>query len=233
MSADNALIDDLRTTLAAQADPAKAAPMQRYMKSVLPFYGIQTPLRRTLLRQVCIRHPLRSSAALNATMRALWHSATRREQRYCAIELARTGANAKLMAWELLPVFEHFIVEGAWWDYCDDISGTAIAWLLEHHPASMQPLLRRWALDENLWRRRAAMLCQRRRRHNVDARLLYDCILPSIDAPREFFLRKGIGWALRERAYTAPDEVRAFCKQYAARLAPLTIREALRNIGRR
>lgn len=232
MSADDALIDDLRTTLAAHADPARAAPMQRYMKSVMPFHGIQTPLRRTLLRQACKRHPLRSTAALNATMRALWRSATHREQRYCAIELARTGANAQLMALALRPVFEDFIVEGAWWDYCDDISGAAIAWLLEHHPAPMQPLLRRWAHGQNLWLRRAAFLCQRRRRDNVDARLLYDCILPSIDSP-EFFLRKGIGWALRERAYTAPDEVRAFCKQYATRLAPLTLREALKNIGRR
>ena len=59
---------------------------------------------------------------------------------------------------------------------------------------------------------------------------MYDCILPSIDSD-EFFLRKGIGWALRERAYTTPAEVRAFCRKYRDRLSPLTLREALKRIG--
>jgi 3-methyladenine DNA glycosylase AlkD len=70
--------------------------------------------------------------------------------------------------------------------------------------------------------------------------LLYDCILPSIGPataanpwPGEFFLRKGIGWALRQRSYDAPDEVQAFCTEYAGRLAPLTVREALKALKRR
>ena len=95
-------------------------------------------------------------------------------------------------------------------------------------------MLRRWATGDDLWLRRAAMLAQRSLATDAfDAVLLYDCILPSIGTGRfagEFFIRKGIGWALRERAYAAPAEVRAFCKEYAARLAPLTVREAFRVI---
>ncbi len=80
------------------------------------------------------------------------------------------------------------------------------------------------------------MLAQRRLKHDFDAVLLYDCILPSLGDPRferEFFIRKGMGWALRERSYAAPDEVRAFCAEYAERLSPLTRREALRVINGR
>ena len=68
-----------------------------------------------------------------------------------------------------------------------------------------------------------------------DARLLYATILPSVGTSpvaAEFFIRKGIGWALRERSYDAPDEVRAFCREYASQLAPLTVREALKAITR-
>ncbi len=66
--------------------------------------------------------------------------------------------------------------------------------------------------------------------------LLYDTILPSIGAGRfagEFFIRKAIGWALRDRSYAAPDEVRAFLVEYGAELSPPTRREALKALARR
>ncbi len=230
MPAHVRLIDELRTALAAHADPRNAAPMQAYMKSALPFFGIKTPERRRLLREVCRRHPIGTAAELAQTVRALWRGASHREERYCAIELARTGSNARLMNLTLLPLFERFIVEGAWWDYCDDISGEAIAQLLRDEPARIEPVLRRWARGRDIWLRRASFLCQRRMKSEFDAKLMYDCILPSIDSD-EFFLRKGIGWALRERAYAAPAEVRTFCRNYRDRLSPLTLREALKRIG--
>jgi len=226
------LIDDLRRTLSEHTDARNATPMQAYMKSSLPFYGIKTPDRRRLLREVCRRHPIDTTMTLAQTMRALWRDASHREERYCAIELARTGRNARLIDLSLLPVFERFIVEGAWWDYCDDISGNAIAELLRAYPRELKPRLRRWSRGTNIWLRRASFLCQRRMKSGFDAKLMYDCILPSIDA-EEFFLRKGIGWALRERAYAAPAEVRAFCRQYGDRLSPLTVREALKRVGPR
>ncbi len=66
--------------------------------------------------------------------------------------------------------------------------------------------------------------------------LLYETILPSIGSGKfanEFFIRKGIGWALRERSYAARDEVQAFCREYARQLSPLTVREALKVIHKR
>lgn len=235
MAAERALIEALRARFAAHADPARAAPMQAYMKSALPFHGIPAPLRRQLQAEAVRAHPLPDARALADTMRTLWRQARTREERYAAMELARVGANASLLKPSLLPVYEEMIVTGAWWDYCDDISGSALALLLTKHPQTIKPLLRRWALGEDLWLRRAAMLCQRRIKAGFDAALLYDCILPSIGRGRfadEFFIRKGIGWALRERSYAAPAEVQAFCREYDAQLAPLTKREALKAIAR-
>jgi 3-methyladenine DNA glycosylase AlkD len=231
-----ALIAALRTSLAAHADAAQAAPMQAYMKSALPFYGIAAPLRRRLTAEVVRRHALPDVATLAEAMTALWRTAQHREERYAAAELARTGVHRGLVDLALLPVFEEMITTGAWWDYCDEISANGIAPLLLRHPREMKPLLRRWASGGDLWLRRAAMLCQRKMKGDAfDAVLLYDTIMPSIGGGRfagEFFIRKGIGWALRERSYAAPQEVQAFCREYEDQLSPLTRREALKVIQR-
>jgi 3-methyladenine DNA glycosylase AlkD len=232
------LVADLRARFAAHADPALAAPMQAYMKSALPFLGIPAPLRRRLTAEAVAAHPCADTSALAQAMKALWREARFREERYAAVELPRMGRrHPKLVNLSLLPLAERFVVDGAWWDLVDDLSGNLIARLLERHPQEVKPVLRRWARGDELWLRRAAMLAQRKLEAAAfDPVLLYDTILPSLGDPRfadEFFIRKGIGWALRERSYAAPDEVRAFCREYAAQLAPLTRREALKAIERR
>jgi 3-methyladenine DNA glycosylase AlkD len=229
VAAVQSFIDAIRAALAAHGDPVRAPQMQAYMKSALPFHGVPTPLRRQLAKEVAADCPIRSTTALADTMRALWRAARFREERYVAAELGRTGPYRRHFGLALLPVYEQMIREGAWWDVCDEISGTAIASLLADHPAHMKRVLRKWAHGDDLWLRRAAILCQRNAGPEIDARLLYEFILASLDHP-DFFMRKGIGWALRQRAYVAPDEVRAFCAHYAARISPLTRREALRVI---
>jgi 3-methyladenine DNA glycosylase AlkD len=236
MAVQRALIERLRRDFEAHADPARAPAMQAYMKSALPFRGLPAPARRALMAAAVRAHPCSDTPTLAHTMRSLWRGARFREERYAAMELARVGAHRRLFDLALLPVYESMIVEGAWWDICDDISGEAVGRLLHEHPAAMKPVVRRWARGDDLWLRRAAILSQRRLKQGFDPALLYETILPSI-APSpwagEFFLRKGIGWALRERSYEAPHEVQAFCREYAARLSPLTVREALKAIARR
>jgi 3-methyladenine DNA glycosylase AlkD len=235
---DNALIDALRAAFAAHADAAKAAPMQAYMKSALPFHGIPAPLRRKLTSEAVQAYPCADTATLVRTVLALFRQARFREERYAAVELPRlSAAHRKQVDLSLLPVAEALIRESAWWDLVDDLSAELLHQLLLRHPREVKPALRLWAKGDDLWLRRAAMLCQRGLRAEAfDAVLLYDCILPSIGREKfaaEFFIKKGIGWALRERSYAAPDEVQAFCTEYAAQLAPLTVREALKVIHKR
>jgi 3-methyladenine DNA glycosylase AlkD len=89
--------------------------------------------------------------------------------------------------------------------------------------------MRKWARGPDLWKRRAAILCQLRRKRETDLALLYDCIEPNL-ADREFFIRKAIGWALRAYAWTDPREVKKYVKANRARLSSLSIREALKNV---
>ena len=230
------LVDAMRAGFAAHADAAQAGPMQAYMKSALPFFGVPAPLRRRLQLAAVKAQPCSSSRGLGATMAALWRRAGHREEWYAAAELARIGPHARLLDFSLLPLYQALIVDSAWWDLCDEISGNGLASLLQREPAAMKVQLRQWAQGDSLWLRRAAMLVQRRLKQDFDPRLLYDCILPSVGAGRfagEFFIRKGMGWALRERSYRAPEEVQAFCREYADRLSPLTVREALKALRRR
>lgn len=235
MNETAALAQDLRAALAAAADPVRAPAMQAYMKSAMPFHGVPTPVRRALVAQVVLGRMGLTLPALEALLLTLWRTATHREERHAALDLLRLPRHRQLVALPLLPALEELLATGPWWDFNDEISGSVLPLLLQRHPAEMKPVLRRWAQGDDLWFRRAAMLAQRRLKRGFDAVLFYDCLLPSLRGGRhadEFFIRKGMGWALRERAYDAPDEVRAFCEEYEDRLSPLTKREALRVINR-
>lgn len=225
------LAPTLRLALRQAAQPAKAPAMQAYMKSEMPFLGVDAPLRRRTVAGVVHGRECARAGDLAQELLALWRGATHREERYAALDLLRLPRHRRLVDTTLLPALTELLQTDPWWDFNDELSGQALPLLLQREPAVMKPLLRQWANGEGLWARRAAMLTQRNLGSACDAVLLYDCILPSL-APsplaHEFFIRKGMGWALRQRGYTAPDEVRTFCAEYASRLSPLTLREAQR-----
>ena len=223
------MIDAIRSALAARADPAKAPGMQRYMKSEMPFRGVQKPARTEIARAIFAAHPLDGFDAWRDTVLALWRDATYREERYLAIALARDRRYREHRTMAALPLYEELIVTGAWWDFVDEVSTVLLGELLAREGPAPAAVLRRWAADRDLWRRRAAIVSQVRRKAGTDLALLYDCIEPN-RADREFFIGKGIGWALRAYAWVDPDEIERYCA--AHELLPLSRHEALRNIAR-
>lgn len=231
MPPSRALIAALRRELKRQADPAKAPAMQAYMKSSMPYYGVQTqPLRETR-RRVFAAHPLPDFETWRDTALALWRDARFREERYCAIGLTGFKAYDGFQTLATLPMHEEMIVTGAWWDYVDGIASDRLGPLLRRHPAAMRRRMRQWSRCDDLWKRRAAILCQLTFKADTDLELLYDCIRPNL-ADREFFMRKAIGWALRQYAWTDPAEIVRYVREHAEQLSPLSRREALKNVGR-
>jgi 3-methyladenine DNA glycosylase AlkD len=224
------MVNEIRSALAAVADPEKAAPMQAYMKSTMPNLGVQKPARVAALRSVLRRHRLPDRVTWEDTVRLLWDGATYREERYAATDVARYRSYA---TWATDPrslaLYDHLIVSGAWWDHVDEVAIRLIGPLLSAHPPEVAPVMRSWARDADRWRRRASVICQIGLRDATDTALLAECILANVDDP-DFFLRKGIGWALREYAKTDPHWVRAFTTSYRARLSPLSLREATRTL---
>jgi 3-methyladenine DNA glycosylase AlkD len=214
------VIDAIRSGLAELADPAKAPDMQAYMKSAMPFRGVQKPARVKLARAVFT--DLGEDEWRDAVL-ALWRGAEFREERYMALALLRDRRYARFRTLEALPLYEELIVTGAWWDYVDEVATGPLGELLPE----VAPALRAWSTDADLWKRRAAIIAQVRRKRDTDFTLLAECIEPN-RGDREFFIRKAIGWALRAYAWVEPERVIAYCETHE--LSPLSRREALKNV---
>jgi 3-methyladenine DNA glycosylase AlkD len=222
----NGLVTAIREALRSAADPAKAPEMQRYMKSEMPFLGVQKPSRTATTRAVFKAYPLTSRDSWIATALELWREATHREERYAALDLMRR--HPEWQRPDLLPLYDEFVVTGAWWDYVDDIASHHIGHLLRAYPADVTPVMRSWTTNPDRWRRRTSVICQLASKDATDLSLLRDAIEANVDDP-DFFLRKGIGWALRQHARTAPDWVREFVTTHPG-LSPLSRREALKHL---
>ena len=169
------MISAIRNGLAELADPAKAPDMQAYMKSSMPFYGVQKPARVKLARAVFDAHPLDGFDAWERTIQALWRDATRREERYMALALLQDRRYRAYRTMEALPLYEELIVTGAWWDYVDEVAAGPLGELLPE----VAPALRAWSIDAVMWKRRAAIIAQVRRKGETDFELLADCIEPN------------------------------------------------------
>ena len=223
------LAQTIRRELAEAANPAKAPQMQAYMKSAMPYRGVSAPALKQLCRNAFKAYPLDSAATWSGVVLELWRDATFREERYAAVLLTQARAYREFLTFSSLPMLEEMIVTGAWWDVVDTLAGDNLGELLRAEPRRMKPLMRRWARDADMWKRRSAILCQLKFKRDTDLQLLYDCIEPNLPH-KDFFIRKAIGWALRQYAWTDPKEVRRYVKANQDRLSPLSVREALKNV---
>jgi 3-methyladenine DNA glycosylase AlkD len=227
-SADPELIAAIQEELARSADADKAPAMKKYMKSAMPYLGVSVPDVRAIVRRLTRQRKFTSTAALDATARTLWDAATHREHRYAATELTNVQSARKLQTPELLPLYEHMIVSGAWWDHVDTVS-QRIGALLRSHSDVVRPMVRSWSASGDRWLRRTSVICQVGAKAATDLDLLSAAVLANAGDP-DFFLRKGIGWALRDYARTDPDWVRVFVAAQADVLSPLSQREALKHL---
>lgn len=221
------LAESLRAAMRAAADPAVAAGMQAYMKTDQPFYGIQADPRRRLFKETAHRFPIATRAEYEAVVRALWEGPCREDQ-YQAIEAA--GHYRRFHDAASWPLYEHLVRTATHWDTLDWIAGRLLSPLVLRHRA-FEADLARWAQDDNLWVRRAALLAHLHHRDQTNTALLADLIL-RLAPERAFFIRKAIGWVLRDYSYTDPAWVEAFVAAHADVLSGLSRREALKHVAR-
>ena len=131
---------------------------------------------------------------------------------------------------DALPLYRDLIVEGAWWDLVDEVATHLICDLVVGHPDEVWPTVDSWIDDEDMWLRRTAIICQVGAKENIDAaRLFQFCEARAFE--KEFFIRKAIGWALRQHARVDPDAVARFVIEHRDQLSGLSYREATKHIG--
>lgn len=219
------LLARLTTVYPAAADAARAQEAAAYMKGVAPFLGIRTPDRRALSRTVLSGTPRPDEADCTAIALRCWQL-PEREYHYFAVDYLRRYAGRCTSGF--LPVVRDLITTVPWWDTVDALAAHVVGPLVAADP-KLVAVMDEWIGDDHLWIARTALLHQLRYKQATDAERLFRYCLRQSGHP-DFFIRKAIGWSLREYARTDPEAVRGFVEDARGRLAPLSVREALKNI---
>lgn len=223
------LAAELRSRLLEVADPARAPAMQAYMKSAMPYMGVASADMRRVSKSVFAGLHYGNADDWRADILGIWRNARFREEYYAAIELASMRYARAFQRMDALPMYREMIESGAWWDTTDAIAPNRLWNILEADRDAMRKAMLLWAHDDNMWIRRSAILVQLKAKAKMDLGLLHACIEPSLDS-KQFFLRKAIGWVLRQYARTDPEEVRRYVAANEERLSPLSKREALKHL---
>jgi len=211
-------------------DDVTALAQQKYMKSTMPFYGLPKPLRSALTKPVFEATPPMDHDDWLTTAQHLWRTATHREQWYAALHWTSLKASTSWQTPATMALYDELIVTSSWWDIVDEVASNRVGTLLVRFEPQLKSLMLQYAIDDQIWRRRTAIICQLGRKDAIDLELLTTCIRPSLGR-KEFFLRKAIGWALRQTARHHPDWVVSYVDEHHDDLSPLSRREALKHLA--
>lgn len=208
---------------AARAEGSKA-----YLKSDLRFLGNDSATLRQEARTWRTAHPDWDIDALCGLTEALWRREVFELRNFALVLLVKQAADLEPRH---MPFLERLLRDSHTWALVDEIAPRLVGPLLERHPREVGRVLDRWAKDQDFWIRRAALLALLlpMRRGDGDWKRFERYADPLLE-DREFFIRKAIGWVLREAAKRTPERVAAFVSPRAGRLSGVTWREATRKL---
>ena len=204
------------------ANPTNAEPMAKYMKNLFPYLGIKTPERREITKKFFKEKGLPEISDLEEIIRDLWEL-PEREFQYFAI-----GLMVKLkekVDKDIIKLYEYLTATKSWWDSVDGIASWSVGEHFKKFPELIKPYTEKWLKSNNMWLQRTVILFQLGYKDKTDVKLLFKNIKKCMDS-KEFFIRKAIGWALREYSKTNAQAVINFVENND--LAPLSKREALK-----
>ncbi|MGX6607811.1 DNA alkylation repair protein [Micromonosporaceae bacterium Da 78-11] len=219
------LLERLDARFEAARDPVRATGMASYMRDQFPYLGLLSPTLRALTRTVVAGLPGPSADDLQRIALACWER-PEREYQYFACDYLRT--HVAVPGPTFLPVARTLLTTKPWWDTIDPLATRFVGGLVRRHPALLTEM-DAWAADDDMWLVRTALLHQLHYGAETDtARLFGYCSAQA--GHRDFFVRKAIGWALRQYARTDADAVRRYLTANRGRLSPLSVREAAKHL---
>ena len=222
------LVDFVQSEFRKMADPVKAPQMQAYMKNRSPFYGINKPERVAVTRQFKKEFRPANQSEWTEAILALWNLQYR-EEKYAALDYAVQFP--QYFEPESLKLYGQLVREGAWWDLVDFVVSQLVSPTLLCHREKVRPTIEQWIDDKSLWIRRTALLSQLKHKDQLDESQLFGHVLMRCEE-KEFFIRKAIGWALRDYSWTNPEAIHSFLRQHGSKLSGLSIREASKELIR-
>jgi 3-methyladenine DNA glycosylase AlkD len=222
-------VSEIRIGLATAADPAQAGPMRAYMRDQFPFLGVKAPGQAAVFRQaLAVAGRPRDQDEVVAAVDALWDQ-PEREHRYAGCGLVRRYA-PRASADLVVPI-ARWITTDPWWDTCDSLARRGVGEVVHRHP-ELRSTVDTWLAGDDLWLARTALLHMGGWKGDIDRDWVFAACLARADHP-DFFIRKAIGWILRDLAWVDPGAVASFVAGPGSVLSGLSRREALKNVSGR
>ena len=204
------------------ANPDNAFQMKKYMKDRFDFFGIKSPLRKELYREHKLEYGLIPAGKEEEIVQWCWQQ-SEREYQYFAMEFL--NKSAKKADEKIIELYVYTITHKSWWDTVDFIASNLVGTYLKRFPEQRKTLTSQWMKSENMWLQRTCLLFQLKYKSETNTDLLHQFISQLLGS-NEFFIRKAIGWILREYSKTNPDFVVQYVGEHT--LSGLSQREALK-----
>ena len=222
-----AMVAELRSLLEAAGDAERSTQMATYMKDQFLFFGVPTPKRRAIAKPTLAMGKGASANELMDFADLCW-AQPEREFQYVAHDLLRKWAGT--LTAKSLPRVEALIRTKSWWDTVDALAAWTVGVIVRTDP-SLAKTMDIWIDDADFWIARTAILHQLSYKEHTDADRLF-AYADKRAADTEFFIRKALGWALRQYARVDPAAVYAYVDSRGDTLCALTRREALKHRDR-
>jgi 3-methyladenine DNA glycosylase AlkD len=212
--------EEIINTFKNKANAEKALGMEKYMKNLFPFLGISSPERKLICKELLAKKNLpEKSEAINFS-KILWNK-KEREFQYVAMDLL--DKYKKQLEVDDIVWIEKLIVTKSWWDTVDILATHLAGEYFKKHTNKIDLITNQWNNSDNIWLQRSSLLFQLKYKQNTNVFLLENYIL-NLKESKEFFIRKSIGWILREYSKTNPAWVIQFLQKNE--LSNLSVREA-------
>lgn len=229
----------LREAFQQKANPARAVQMKKYMRNQFEYFGLHSQERRQVYPEIYAAMGFGPRPSPNAAWpatklvelsRALWRL-PERDFQYFAVDLLDRQRRIFCEDFDVaVQCLRMMVTEKSWWDTVDMVATHLVGCIVELHPQRGSQLMDRWIDDQCMWIRRTALLHQLGYKERCDEARLFRYCLKRADE-EEFFIRKAIGWALRQYARTRPKAVKKFVLAHDSELSVLSKREALKHLS--
>ncbi len=220
-------LSQLYKELENKSNPELAIHMKKYMLNQFGFYGIQSPLRKEIIRTFIKENGLPDVNELEAIINNLWDK-DERECQYLALFILQKFLNKAPE--ERIDLYEDLILRKSWWDTVDGIAPNLVGIHFQNYPELLMPYTNKWMGSGNIWLQRSCILFQLKYKEELDTELLNSFIL-QLNQSKEFFIRKAIGWILREYSKTNPEWVKDYINKTP--MSTLSSREALKWLNKK
>lgn len=215
----------MREQLEANANSAVAVGAKSYMRNISEFYGIAAPVRGKLLKEFIQKYGIPDISNAPSIAYYTW-AQEQREWQYIGMDIiAKYSPKGDGL---ILEVAEWMITQKSWWDTVDYIAANIVGEVCKKDTALRDVFIEKWRNSDNIWLQRSCIIHQLKYKNDVDKLLLFD-LCKQFSHHQDFFIRKAIGWALRQYAKYNAEDVKLFVNTHT--LSNLSRKEALKHIA--